>query len=150
MKARVEIHNDPYFMEPVQTFDLEVLRAQSMDTRLGGPRYLIGARLQDSDGVDVTDYEHDNAWLFRMEVACFDLTMITADWIEMIGVVLELQSWVFGPEDESQLAWEGATECKTCTADEGESRRHIMVEHYTPPNVKGVSGKWVKVRMVSS
>ena len=152
MKARVEIHDNHYFYEePVQTFTLDVLRVQHLDSTSDNiDRYLIGDRLQDERGVDVTDYEHDNAWKFRMEVACLSLTMLTADWIEMIGVVIELQSWVYGPEDESQLMWEGLDECKHCTADEGEARKHWMVEHYVPPRVKGVTGKWVKIRMLPS
>ena len=151
MKATVHVHDNHYFFEdPVAKFDIGVLRVQSMDpTREGIERYLIGERLQDSDGVDVTDYEHDNVWKFRMEVACMKMTMLTADWIELVGVVLDMQSWSYGPEDESQLAWEGATACPNCTDDEGERQRHVMVEHYTPPKVNGVSGKWVKVRMLS-
>ena len=148
MKARVEIHDNHYFYEePVQTFTLDVLRVQHLDSTSDNiDRYLIGNRMRDSAGVDVTDYEHDNVWLFRMEIACLSLTMLTADWIEMVGVIIELQSW----GDEYDKAWEGAEACTTCMADEGEARRHIMVEHYTPPRVKGMSGKWVKIRMLPS
>jgi hypothetical protein len=145
MKATVEISADHYFIEPERKYTLDVLRVQHLDNTTDGVnRYLIGNRLQDSSGVDVTDFEHDNAWQFRMEVACMNLTMLTADWIEMVGVVIELQSW----GDEIDKAWEGAAACTYCMADEGESRRHIVVEHYTPPRVKGMSGKWVKIRML--
>jgi hypothetical protein len=149
VKATVEIYDNHHFYgDPCAKYTMDVLRVQSLDTRDGIERYVIGDRLQDSAGIDVTDYEHDNVWKFRMEVACMSLTMLTANWIEMVGVVIELQSWVYGPEDESQLMWEGLDECKHCTADEGEQRKHGMVEHYTPPKVNGVSGKWVKVRML--
>lgn len=119
-------------LEPRESFDL--------------PTLTVGERMIDTEGHYATDFEHDGAWRFRMEMFVMKFTLVTADWMEWKGIVSEVSAYT--PEQEAEV-WAQAEPCMYCTGIEEEGtgpHLNLGYDHYSPPKVKGYNGKYVVVR----
>ena len=132
MTVSVAVYQNPYDMrfgsdsaKFSKSFPTKSLRIQK--TKIGDMvGYILGESLI-SDGVYVTDVEHDNAWLFRMELCVTDVDIHSWSTTVIRGMVVEASFY----EDESE-AFKGLEECSYCTDD---YHRHKICE-YCPPRQK--------------
>lgn len=101
---------------------------------------IVGERMIDTEGRYATDFEHDGAWRFKMEMYVMKFTMVTADWLEWKGIIESVQGYT--PEQEAEV-WAQAVECDRCTE---EPHLNLGYGHYVPPEINDFNGKFVVVR----
>lgn len=147
MKGNVRIYPMVFgdYVDPIATFDVENLRVRMRDSHRAGRTCDIMSRLIHEDGSYATDFEHDGASAFTMEFAVLDMTILSEDWVEVVGMLTAVRSWeapfIRDPDaTKTGGPWEGAHLCPSCTEGKpgDETGPHWIVEHYTPPECSGI------------
>jgi hypothetical protein len=139
--------------DPLVDITVPDLRVQMRKGPRAGTTCTVRSRLIHEDGSYATDFEHDGASTFFLELGVLDQQIISEDWIEVIGVLLEARSWEpqfvrAKHEDEGGGPWDGARKCEYCVAPPKGDGEHWMVEHYLPPkcpSIRAETGKHLSV-----
>jgi hypothetical protein len=136
-----EDYGDP--LVDIEVTDLRVQFRGASGGRSGGKVCTVRSRLIHEDGSYATDFEHDGASRFLLELAVLSTEIIREDWIEVTGVLLEARAWE-EPFVRAEHAykgggpWEGVRKCERCKNPPDGDGEHWLVEHYTPPECSAI------------